>query len=144
MISRGLVPSIEELANRTNEDASIKVYFQSDWPERNFPEHVELNVFRIIQESLANIRKHSQADVVRILLRYRDDMYSLLIEDDGVGFDESTITPEGGSQLGLNILRDRANQIGGQLDIESEPGEGTRIHLEFWLPEETAKLISAQ
>ncbi len=144
LVSRGLVPSIEELANRTKEDASIKVYFQSDWPERNFPEHVELNVFRIIQESLANIRKHSQADVVRILLRYRDDMYTVLIEDDGVGFDESTITPEGGSQLGLNILRDRANQIGGHLDIESEPGEGTRIHLEFWLPAEAAKLVSAQ
>ena len=131
LIAKGLVSSMEELASRTKEDAGINVYFQSNWPDRKFPPNVEMNVFRIAQECLANIRKHSQADVVRFLLSFRKGDYTLLIEDDGVGFDESKIAPEGGSHLGLNILRDRANQIGGHLDIESEPGEGTRIRLEF-------------
>lgn len=131
LIAKGLIPSLEEVINRIKEDASITIYFQNEWPDHQFPSNVEMNVFRIAQECLANIRKHSQADVVRMLLRYREGFFTLLIEDDGVGFDEDKITPEGGSQLGLNILRDRANQIGGTLDIESEPGEGTRIYLQF-------------
>jgi two-component system nitrate/nitrite sensor histidine kinase NarX len=90
-----------------------------------------MNVLRIVQECLANIRKHSQAEVVRVLLTARNGSNVVLIEDDGIGFDSSTIKPEGGRQLGLNILRDRAQQINGNIDIESEPGDGTRVHLEF-------------
>ncbi|UCH39277.1 MAG: histidine kinase, partial [Gammaproteobacteria bacterium] len=128
---QGLIPSIEETIRRTQEDANIPIYFQNEWPDQEFSPEVELNVLRIVQECLANIRKHSQAEVVRVLLIYRDGYNILIIEDDGIGFDESTIVSEGGQHLGLNILRDRAREIEAEIDIESEPGDGTRVHLQF-------------
>ena len=133
MSEQGLISSIEEAINRTREETGIPIYFQNEWPQQDFPADVEMNVLRIVQECLANIRKHSQAEVVRVLLTARNGSNVVLIEDDGIGFDSSTIKPEGGRQLGLNILRDRAQQINGNIDIESEPGDGTRVHLEFSL-----------
>jgi len=128
---QGLIPSIEEAIRRTQEEAGIPIYFQNEWPEQEFSPEVELNVLRIVQECLANIRKHSQAELVRVLLIYRERSNILIIEDDGIGFDETEIVSEGGQHLGLNILRDRAQQIGAEIDIESEPGDGTRINLQF-------------
>ncbi len=127
----GLIPSIEDSVSRTQAEMGIPVYFQNEWPDSEFSVDVELNVLRIVQESLANVRKHSQAAVVRVHLSYRDDRYNVLIEDDGVGFDESSVVSSRGHHLGLNILRDRAREIGASIDIESEPGDGTRIHLQF-------------
>lgn len=128
---QGLIPSIEESVRRTQEEMGIPVYFQNEWPQQELRPEVELNVLRIVQECLANIRKHSQAGVVRILFSYRNENHMVLIEDDGVGFDESSIISEGGLHLGLNILRDRASEIGAEIEIESEPGDGTRINFQF-------------
>ncbi|MFT7556885.1 MAG: two-component system nitrate/nitrite sensor histidine kinase NarX [Planctomycetota bacterium] len=94
----------------------------------------ELNVVRIVQECLANVRKHSQAKSVRISLTIREQQNSLLCEDDGIGFDESKLVSAHGRHLGLNILRNRAKQLNGSIEIESEPGEGTRIQVQFQLP----------
>ncbi len=140
---QGLIPSIEESIRRNQEDANIPIYFQNEWPEQDFVPEVELNVLRILQECLANIRKHSQAESVRVLLTHRDGYYNLLIEDDGIGFDESEVVSENGRHLGLNILRDRAREIGAEIDIESEPGDGTRIHLQFLAAGAEALLESA-
>ncbi|TDJ21733.1 MAG: histidine kinase, partial [Gammaproteobacteria bacterium] len=84
-----------------------------------------------------NIRKHSQAGSVRILLRAlrAGGEHYILIEDDGIGFDETKIEPVGGQHLGLTILRDRAAQINGEITIDSEPGDGTRITLQFAYPD---------
>ena len=128
---QGLIPSIEECVRRTKEELGIPVYFQNEWPQQEFSETVELNVLRIVQECMANIRKHSQAESVRVLLSHRNGDFMLLIEDDGVGFDETSVVSQHGRHLGLNILRDRAHQIDGRLDIESEPEDGTRVHLVF-------------
>ena len=128
---QGLIPSIEEAVRRTKEEMNIPVYFQNEWPEQDFSPAVELNVLRIVQECLANIRKHSQAEVVRVLLSYRNGNNIVVIEDDGIGFDEASVVSEGGLHLGLNILRDRATEINANVDVESEPGDGTRVHLQF-------------
>ena len=129
--ARGLVPAIEETIRQAKRAMNIPIYLQNEWRTQNFDPDIELNVLRIVQECMANIRKHSKADVVRVYLGERNQAHIVLIEDDGVGFNEDEIKPEGGRQLGLGILRDRARQIGATLDIESEPGEGTRVHLEF-------------
>lgn len=128
---QGLIPSIEESIRQTQEEMGIPIYFQNEWTEQEFPEEVELNVLRIVQECLANIRKHSEAEVVRVLLSSRDSKFIVLIEDDGIGFVESSIVSQGGQHLGLNILRDRASEISASIDIESEPDDGTRIQLQF-------------
>ena len=128
---QGLIPSIEASIRQTREEMGIPIYFQNEWPQQEFSEEVELNVLRILQECLANIRKHSQAESVRVLLSRRDGQFIVLIEDDGIGFEEATVVPQHGRHLGLNILRDRASEINAVLDIESEPDDGTRIHLQF-------------
>ena len=129
--ARGLAPAIEETIRQTRAAMDIPIYLQNEWRQLNFEPDIELNVLRIVQECMANIRKHSQASSVRVYLGERNAAYVVLIEDDGVGFVETNTMPEGGRHLGLGILRDRAQQIDAKLDIESEPGEGTRVHLEF-------------
>ena len=128
---QGLIPSIEASIRQTQEEMGIPVYFQNEWPPQEFSEDVELNVLRIVQECLANIRKHSRAEGVRVLLSCRNGEFIVLIEDDGIGFEETAVVSQRGQHLGLNILRDRASEINAQLDIESEPDDGTRIHLQF-------------
>jgi two-component system nitrate/nitrite sensor histidine kinase NarX len=90
-------------------------------------------VFFIVQEALTNIRKHSGARNVRVLLNNEDDLYTVLIEDDGLGMAEG---PEAatGEHAGLAIMRERTERLQGQIVIESEPGEGTRIVLMFNAP----------
>jgi len=87
---------------------------------------------RIIQESLTNIRKHSDAENVRIMMSTpAPGRYMVLIEDDGVGFSKPQKSIHSGEHIGLSIMRDRAKRFGGEFTIESEPGEGTRNILEF-------------
>ena len=137
MDTRGLISSIKEEVQRAREETDINFYFQSEWSEQELPAHIELQVLRIVQECIANIRKHSQAHSVRVRLRTdrSSGTYSVLIEDDGVGFDETQVKSVGGEHLGLGILRDRARQINGDITIDSDPGEGTRITLQFVYPD---------
>jgi two-component system nitrate/nitrite sensor histidine kinase NarX len=129
----GLVPGIEKLILRFRKESGISVYLQNEWRNAQLPSNLEIQVARIAQEALTNIRKHAKAHNVRVLLRRDDDgNHQLLVEDDGIGFD-SPVTEGGkpGEHLGLVIMRERAGHIGGELRIESEPGEGTRIELSF-------------
>jgi two-component system nitrate/nitrite sensor histidine kinase NarX len=91
----------------------------------------EIQVFRIIQEALANVRKHSDARTARILLRNEGgDIYHLLIEDDGLGMTPVTSSARG-EHVGITIMRERADRLAGTLQIESDTGEGTRVSLTF-------------
>jgi two-component system sensor histidine kinase UhpB len=83
-----------------------------------------INIYRISQESLSNIIKHSAASMARIELKVDDEKLVLTIEDDGRGF-----TPHAGPGLGLSGMRERAAIIGADLTIESHPGEGTKVQL---------------
>jgi len=95
----------------------------------SIPPSVELTVFRILQEELANVRKHSNADTVKISLETSQGDVILTVEDDGVGFDPKMLPLEqdGGEHMGLVAMRERAELLGGNLNIASQPGEGTRI-----------------
>jgi two-component system nitrate/nitrite sensor histidine kinase NarX len=107
------------------------VLFQNNCRVFELPAFTELQVTRIAQEALANIRKHARAHTVRVLLARMGGDYVLLVEDDGVGFAEGEPEGEGGDRLGLSIMRERARRIGAELRIESEPEEGTRVELQF-------------
>jgi len=131
MDERGLVPAIEDMVMRFQEETGITAFFQNECHDVILSPAQEIQVFRIIQESLANIRKHSEAHTARIML-YTDNIghYELLIEDDGLGITSATPTLRG-EHVGLEIMRERAERLGGVLQIESEPGEGTRVQLSF-------------
>jgi two-component system nitrate/nitrite sensor histidine kinase NarX len=132
MDERGLIPSIQEVTERFETETGISVFLQNEWPEFAFSPTQEVQIFRIVQESLANVRKHSDAKTVRVLLsKLDDDHLAVLIEDDGVGMDQKVETTLPGEGLGMSIMRERAERIDGVLRIESDPGEGTRILLAF-------------
>jgi two-component system nitrate/nitrite sensor histidine kinase NarX len=134
MDDRGLIPALEDMATRFRQDTGILTFFQHDCDEVNLSPAQEVEVYRIVQEALTNIRKHSRAQTARIMLNGgADGTYKLLIEDDGVGIAETFAgpLPRRGEHIGLAIMRERAQRLRGVLTIESEPGEGTRISLTF-------------
>ena len=129
----GLVPTINNLVGRFREETGIAVFFQNECQALKLTPAQEIQVFYIIQEALTNIRKHSGAHNVRIMLNNEDDLYTVLIEDDGLGMAE-TVDGLPGEHAGLAIMRERTQRLPGQIVIESEPGEGTRIVLIFNAP----------
>lgn len=130
---RGLVPALEGLMQRFRNETGTHTLFQRACEAMDLPADMEMQVLRIVQEALANIRKHSHAQTVRLLLKCDPDgRFHILIEDDGVGFDEREMTrSEAGEHIGVSIMQQRARRLGGEFRIESEPGEGTRVMLEF-------------
>ncbi len=133
---RGLVESIEKAVDRFRKETGILIFFQNEWGQEELPSTLEMQILRIVQESLNNIRKHSKAHAVRILLRgNKSDKHLLMIEDDGTGIGEPLLDGKPGEHVGLSIMQERAQRLGGELQIESEVGEGTRIILHFSSPQ---------
>ncbi len=128
---RGLIPAISAAVSRFRKESRINTFFQNRWDEIDVPDEWEVHVVRIVQEALANIRKHSRADNVRVLLNRDGPAYRVLIEDDGEGFAGDNGTDLLDDHFGLSIMRERAAVIGAELKVESEAGEGTRVVLRF-------------
>jgi signal transduction histidine kinase len=118
----GLVAALERLTESFTEQTGIAVGFESLLPAARLTPEIETALYRIVQESLTNIVKHAQAHSVSIVLGRKSDTVSVIVEDDGVGFDPDR-PREGG--LGLIGMRERVSLIGGRLTIESRPGAGT-------------------
>jgi signal transduction histidine kinase len=88
------------------------------------PSEIKVALYRIAQEALNNVAKHSEATQAKATLTCRDEKIELIISDNGKGFDASAIKPD---SLGLGIMRERAKDIGASVDIDSRPGRGTRV-----------------
>jgi two-component system nitrate/nitrite sensor histidine kinase NarX len=128
---RGLVPAVAGMVERFSEETGINVFFHNECRDFSLTPLQESQIFHIVKEALSNIGKHSNARNARILLNGEGKgVYSLLIEDDGEGMAPvSAARP--GEHIGLSVMRERAERLPGELTIESEPGEGTRIVLTF-------------
>jgi signal transduction histidine kinase len=100
----------------------------------HLPREIEMNLLRIGQEAVANAMKHGRAKNVDIELAYGGNSVSLSVGDDGVGFAAAEPAPSG--HFGLLDMRERAQSIGSQLKIASEPGRGTRVVVEVSMPSE--------
>jgi PAS domain S-box-containing protein len=87
-------------------------------------------IYRIAQEALTNAVKHARATKLNLWLRYEGESIVLEVKDDGVGFDPTSPYP---GHLGLHSMRERVARLGGTLDIQSAPGQGTRIRARFSL-----------
>lgn len=128
----GLVPAIEDIVARFRKETGILTLLQKECKLDHLPRALEMQVLRIVQEALSNIRKHSRAHTVRLLLRNdAEGQYQVLVEDDGVGLERRTSQGHPGEHVGLCIMQERARCLGGELKVESEPGEGTRVLLNF-------------
>ncbi|GAB3411447.1 type IV pili methyl-accepting chemotaxis transducer N-terminal domain-containing protein [Massilia agilis] len=124
-----LLASLQMTINKFRQQAGIVVELQSDGEDGPpFPGEQQLQILFIVQEALSNVRKHAGASRVLVRLHDRHD-FVLSIEDDGAGFDASAVLERKDSQVGLHIMRERAARIDATLDIQSAPGEGTRVTL---------------
>ena len=119
----GLVAALERLTETFGEQTGMSVQFQQLLPTSDrLPPEVETALYRIVQESLTNIVKHARATSVSVVLTRKDDSVSVVVEDDGVGF-EPRLARDGG--IGLVGMQERVALLGGRLAIESRPGAGT-------------------
>ncbi len=111
---------------------SLHIEFETTLKEEDIPEILKVPIFRIIQESLNNITKHSRSEWVDISLAKNGDGIELVVSDDGVGMNVSQVLRSCHARsLGLTSMMERARLSGGRLSVESTPGEGTSVHA-FW------------
>lgn len=112
---------------------NIAVEYEFDIQENEIPEVLKTAIFRIVQEALDNIEKHSKAELVNVFLGKGNDTVELIIEDNGVGFDVGQDFPENINRkgLGLTSMKERAELSGGSFAIESTIGTGTKIHVSW-------------
>lgn len=128
--------TIQKIIDDFNQTSPIEVFFQLDNPGIRFTAREDSVIDRIVTEALVNAGKYSKASMIRVYVRDEPSgARSLLIEDDGIGFDAidqlQQTKSNAGTQIGLFIMRDRALSIGAKLTIDSEPGEGTRVFLKL-------------
>jgi PAS domain S-box-containing protein len=125
----GLAPALRFLAEGIGRRSGLAVVVESSVGER-LPPLVETAVYRIVQEALTNVARHAAA--ARVDVRLSRDARALLcsVADDGRGFDvDPTLARRGSESLGLVGMRERADALGGTLEIGSAPGQGTRIQV---------------
>ena len=131
--SLGLISSLRELFNEIETDTGIIIKFFTRKVPNRFEKEKELAIYRIVQEALNNIIKHAHASTVFANLIRKDDKLSLSIEDNGVGFDleKAMKIASGKGPLGLLIMKERAVQLHGEFNIESDIGKGTHLLVEI-------------
>lgn len=121
----GLVPAIEEVCNTLSSDMGPSISFNHIDVEKRFPEEVEINVYRIVQELLNNCIKHANARDVFVTLIKDEGMLLLTVEDDGEGMLNKDHTG-----IGLNNVKLRTDIINGEMNIDSSEGKGSLINIE--------------
>jgi signal transduction histidine kinase len=125
----GLVAALREYVDRYQQEQGLSVMLSLPEGRRRLPAPLETTVFRVIQEALTNAARHAKARHVDVALDWDAAQVTLRIADDGQGFDlhEAAARAKGGQHLGLWSMRERIEQLGGQLDMQSAPGSGTTI-----------------
>jgi signal transduction histidine kinase len=125
----GLVTGLSSLCRDFGARQGIEIDFASEDIPRTVRPEVSLCLFRIVQEGLQNMKKHSGAKKARVSLRNFGGKLFLSLCDEGIGFDANTLEKPG---LGILSMRGRARLLGGDFEVHSKPGKGTRI--EAWVP----------
>ncbi len=126
----GIVEAVEALLD----DARVEIpaiAFVHSLPGGRLPPQLETTIFRIVQESITNARKHAAAGSLRVEIERLGDRVRLRVEDDGAGFDPALV-PE--DRFGLEGIRQRARLLGGEPQITSRPGQGTTIEVVLAVP----------
>ncbi len=124
----GLSATLRWYATRLQELTSIHVRVDIDGDEPELDDAVKITIFRIVQESLNNVIKHSHATNVNIKIDYRQKEARILVRDNGMGFDMDSVQSRiGRVSLGLAGMEERAMLMGGEVQIHSRPNYGTEV-----------------
>ena len=126
----GLVAALRSLCAEFSEHHSIDVNFVKENVPRNSPGEVALCLFRITQEALQNVKKHSRADSAEVRVEGLEQKIHLSISDRGTGFDQGAASRQSG--IGIRSMEERVRLVGGQFAVHSRPMEGTKI--DVWVP----------
>jgi signal transduction histidine kinase len=122
----GLVAALDALVDKLLVQYGLQVQFKTvDWADERLDAHVEIALYRIAQEALSNVVRHAQATHVDILLERNGKWIMLMVEDDGIGFEQDKAAPR--EQLGILGMRERCEMLGGMLTVESAPHVGTTV-----------------
>ena len=130
----GLAPALSAYLESMHEQTGIETRLDNRLVDEP-PAETRVALYRIAQEALVNVRKHSHAAAVAVTLEPQDGGFLVRIEDDGSGYDPASVDSKGSGHLGLIAMRERAETAGGRIRIDSLPGSGTQV--EFWLPNGT-------
>jgi PAS domain S-box-containing protein len=125
----GLQSALKYLIDGVSKHYAVSHSFEVEDLDQLFPSEAQIIIYRIFQECLTNISKHAGATEVFIVVREKDGLISLVLEDNGAGFDAAQALARGatGRGLGLAALDERARMLGGALEVRSGPGCGTRV-----------------
>jgi two-component system nitrate/nitrite sensor histidine kinase NarX len=130
MDPQGLLHALGETVATYYDKTGVLLHFDNEAAGLHLSMDQEMEVFHIVQEALANISRHSGAKHARLAIGRRDGQCEITIEDDGTGF-AGVGRAETTSHFGMNIMRERAHHLGGEVAIESPPAGGTRVRLHF-------------
>lgn len=132
----GLIPAMRWYAMNKLEPLGVDSRFDVQGGDDRLPPDTETALFRIFQEALTNIIKHAEASLVISSIKVSSDTVALEVVDDGVGF-EPDDRQNGAAYAGLGLfgMQERAKLLGGTLDVQSKPGEGTRVNVEIPRPD---------
>jgi signal transduction histidine kinase len=133
---RPLLESLNEYVDRFSDLSGLPADLVIEGAPRAMNPAVEVQLLRIVQEALANARKHAAAGSVQVRLRFHPDGCRVEVEDDGRGFDPERLARGPWPHLGLQSMRERAASVGAQLTVDTARGKGTRVILD--IPEATA------
>ncbi len=121
----GLVPTLRKYSDAFKEQTGLDVIVTVTGTERRLEPYLEVMVFRAVQELLGNASRHSQATLIKTQIDLGKDLIRVSVEDNGKGFSPESLKES--SNLGLKIIRERAEMLGGSCEVDSSVGSGTRI-----------------
>jgi len=123
----GLVPALRSYVERFSRNWSMQVEFKGVGLKGRLPGEVELALYRVVQEALANVAKHSGASWAKVCLSQKNGVVRASIRDNGVGLQMEKATSGGRAGLGLFGMQERLALVGGKLQVQSSPGKGTVV-----------------
>lgn len=132
LLNLGLVPALQDLASTIESSQELKVSVIHHGMEERLNSQTEINVYKIVQELLSNILKHAEAGHITINLLKSGNRLSVMVEDDGVGFEVDA--PSSREGMGMISMRSRVQEMEGTLSIDSQLGHGTTVNLEIPCP----------
>ncbi len=137
----GLIPALEWLAEEMERVYGLKVHLSDDGAPKPLDESTRATLFRVVRELLINVAKHAKAGAAEVTSLRSEGRLTLAVNDDGSGFDyqKAVAAPPGAGGLGLMSVRERIEFIGGEMHVDSRPGEGTTVTLIAPLQPEAAK-----
>ncbi len=141
LIHHGIFPALQKMTVELSRLTGKKILFQNKGDKNvRFNSLAETNIYRVTQEAVNNAIKYAEANYILITINYIDDILSIVIDDDGKGFDNSILRkkPESNSEggMGLFFMKERISYIDGRLFINSAVGKGTRITINYKTQEE--------